>query len=321
LLRQGATGEAVRDLQSRLGAAGHESSSDRPGVFGSGTEAAVRSFQERRGLRVDGICGPQTWGSLVEAGYRLGDRLLYHTSPPLRGDDVAELQRRLGALGFDAGRVDGIFGEDTQGAVLEFQRNAGLTGDAVCGPATLAVLGRVRVRNEDPIPVAAVHERESLRHSPRTLHGRRVVVGQAGGLDALTDAVVRALAETGAQAIPLHHLDGSAQAQQANGVAADVFVGLVAADAGCATAYYAAHGFESQGGRRLAECIQKEVPSILGAEGRPPAGMALPVLRETKMPAVLCELGPPPALVSHGADLACAFTKALECWVSALDEV
>jgi N-acetylmuramoyl-L-alanine amidase len=281
----------------------------------------VRAFQERRGLRVDAICGPQTWGSLVEAGYHLGDRLLYHTSPPLRGDDVAELQRRLGALGFDAGRVDGIFGEDTQRAVLEFQRNAGLTADGVFGPATRAVLLRVKGRSEDPMPVAGVRERETLRHSPRTLHGRRVVVGQAGGLDALTDAVVRALAETGAQAIPLHHLDGSAQAQQANGVGADVFVGLAAAETGCSTAYYAAHGFESQGGRRLAECIQKEVPQVLGADSPAPAGMALPVLRETKMPAVLCELGPPAAVVSQGPNLACAFTKALECWVHALDEV
>jgi len=281
----------------------------------------VRAFQERRGLRVDGICGPQTWASLVEAGYHLGDRLLYHTSPPLRGDDVAELQRRLGALGFDAGRVDAIFGEDTQRAVLEFQRNAGLTADGVCGPATRAVLVRVKARSEDPIPVADIREREALRHSPRTLQGRTVVVAQAGGLDALTDAVTRALAETGAQAIPLHHLDGSAQAQQANGVGADVFVGLAAAEAGCSTAFYAAHGFESRGGRRLAECIQQEVPAILDAKPAHPVGMALPVLRETRMPAVLCELGPPPRVVSQGPNLACAFTKALECWVRGLDEV
>ena len=311
----------MRDLQSRLGSAGHETAADRPGVYGSATEAAVRSFQERRGLRIDGICGPQTWGSLVEAGYRLGDRLLYHRSPPLRGDDVAELQRRLGALGFDAGRVDGIFGEDTQRAVLEFQRNAGLTGDAVCGPATLAVLGRVKARNDDPIPVAAVHEGETLRHSPRTLRGRRVVVAHAGGLDALTDAIVRALAETGAHAVPLHHLDGSAQAQQANGVGADVFVGLVVADDGCSVAYYAAHGFESRGGRRLAECIQKEVPAILRVTAAAPTGMALPVLRETRMPAVLCDLGPPSTLVAKGAELARAFTRALECWVQALDDI
>src|SRR5205807_4048981 len=121
LLRRGATGEAVRDLRHRLAQAGHDTGPDEPGTFGEGTEVAVRAFQERRGLRVDGTCGPQTWASLVEAGFRPGDRLLYYTSPMLRGDDVAELQRRLGALGFDAGRVDGIFGEDTQRAVLEFQ--------------------------------------------------------------------------------------------------------------------------------------------------------------------------------------------------------
>ncbi|MBV8985666.1 MAG: hypothetical protein JO248_14620 [Acidimicrobiia bacterium] len=59
----------------------------------------------------------------------------------------------------------------------------------------------------------------------------------------------------------------------------------------------------------------------MGAEATAPAGMALPVLRETRMPAVLCELGPPPRVVSQGPNLACAFTKALECWVRGLDEV
>ena len=70
----------------------------------------MRPFQEHRGLRSDGVCGPQTWSALVEAGRVLGDRLLYYRNPMLRGDDVATLQRQLGALGFDAGRVDGIFG-------------------------------------------------------------------------------------------------------------------------------------------------------------------------------------------------------------------
>src|SRR5204863_736792 len=136
-----------------------------PGQFAEATERAVRTFQEARGLRVDGVCGRQTWSTLVEAGWALGDRLLYHRSPPLRGDDVAVLQRRLGALGFDAGRVDGIFGVRTSAALAEFQRNAGLTSDAICGPATLAVLARVRARSEDPIPVADVRERETLRRS------------------------------------------------------------------------------------------------------------------------------------------------------------
>ncbi len=82
----------------------------------------------------------------------------------LRGDDVAELQRRLNALGFDAGREDGILGPETETALREFQRNAGATADGVCGPATLAAiarvsglaggLGRERARTRDAAPRA-----------------------------------------------------------------------------------------------------------------------------------------------------------------------
>ena len=90
--------------------------------FGPLTEASLRSFQRARGLVVDGICGPHAWNSLVEADMRLGDRLLYYRSPMMRGDDVEDLQQRLGSLGFDARWVDGIFGVNTHDAVREFQQ-------------------------------------------------------------------------------------------------------------------------------------------------------------------------------------------------------
>ncbi len=45
--------------------------------FGASTEEAVKAFQQRRGLPSDGMVGEDTWGELVEAGYRLGDRVLY----------------------------------------------------------------------------------------------------------------------------------------------------------------------------------------------------------------------------------------------------
>ena len=64
----------------------------------------------------------------------------------MRGDDVADLQLRLGALGFDAGRVDGILGPVTQTAIGEFQRNAGLVTDQVCGPETVEALVRLEGR-------------------------------------------------------------------------------------------------------------------------------------------------------------------------------
>jgi peptidoglycan hydrolase-like protein with peptidoglycan-binding domain len=44
------------------------------GDFGPRTEAAVRGYQEANGLRVDGIVGPETWGSLVQdSGQDTGD--------------------------------------------------------------------------------------------------------------------------------------------------------------------------------------------------------------------------------------------------------
>ncbi|MFZ9887948.1 MAG: PGRP and LysM peptidoglycan-binding domain-containing protein, partial [Myxococcota bacterium] len=53
--RVGSRGEAVRDLQSRIGVPAD-------GVFGPVTERAVREFQQRRGLLADGIVGPETFG-------------------------------------------------------------------------------------------------------------------------------------------------------------------------------------------------------------------------------------------------------------------
>src|SRR5580658_2879793 len=166
---------------------------DEPGSFGPGTRAAVEAFQYRRGLRVDGVCGRQTWSALVEAGRRLGDRFLYRRSPMLRGDDVAELQQRLSALGFDTGRVDGIFGDMTSSALGEFQRNAGLPVDGIAGASTVSELLRFGTRHDDTELVTSVRDRERLRQAPRTLGGRRVAIGEEGGLDATVAGLRRLL--------------------------------------------------------------------------------------------------------------------------------
>src|SRR5918996_3792232 len=131
-LTVGSTGGAVLDVQARLVALGYPIARLERGRFGPHTESAVKVFQIRRGLSPDGIVGPQTWRELVEAGWTMGSRTLYFRQPPMRGDDVRELQRRLNALGFDAGKDDGIFELSTQEAVHEFQHNAGLpTSDGI----------------------------------------------------------------------------------------------------------------------------------------------------------------------------------------------
>lgn len=287
-------------------------------MFGPGTRAAVEGFQHRRGLRVDGVCGPETWGALVEAGYALGTRFLYRRQPMMRGDDVAELQRRLSALGFDTGRVDGIFGPATQRAVEEFQGNMGLAADGMVGVTTVQELGRVMPRHPEPALVSAVRDRERLMRSPRTLLERRVAVAEAGGLDALVTAVRRRLTTSGAHVVPILHPSESVQATMANTARAEVLLSihLVATEATCRCAYYSGYTYESPGGRRLAEVAQGLAAAALGVAGDGPKGMSLPVLRETRMPAVVCEVGPTPLVVQRTSRLADALTEALAAWVA-----
>lgn len=313
----GDMGPAVADVQQRLELLGFSSGVDPDGSYGDGTRAAVEAFQYRRGLRVDGVCGSQTWSALVEAGQALGDRFLYRRTPMLRGDDVAELQQRLSALGFDSGRVDGIFGDLTSAALGEFQRNVGLPVDGIAGAATVSELLRFGTRHHNSELVASVRDRERLRAAPRTLAGRRVAVGEEGGLDATVAALRRLLVNQGAVVTTHHHPDGSIQASEANAGGAEVYLGL-RLDAGprhCSTAYYGGERYTSPGGRRLAELLQAALSSALDLTDEGSRAMSLPVLRETRMPAVISEIGPATVVVEQGAAIARAVVAALGEWV------
>ena len=64
--------------------------------------------------------------------------------PPLssgsRGEKVQELQKRLQALGYYDGEIDGQFGPGTKAAVVDFQKNNGLDTDGLAGTETLNLL-------------------------------------------------------------------------------------------------------------------------------------------------------------------------------------
>ncbi len=104
---------------------------------------AIRAFQQARGLSISGLIDSPTEKSLEEARWKLGDRSLRVESPSMRGDDVAVLQSRLVEMGFNPGRVDGIYGSVTESAVKEFQRSVGAKVDGVCGPGTVISLMRL----------------------------------------------------------------------------------------------------------------------------------------------------------------------------------
>jgi len=63
-LKRGARGEDVRTLQTILAKAGSSLAID--GIFGPGTQSAVRTFQKNHHLVVDGIVGPKTWAELLK---------------------------------------------------------------------------------------------------------------------------------------------------------------------------------------------------------------------------------------------------------------
>ena len=244
----------------------------------------------RSRIRVDGIVGRQTWSALVETGYALGDRLLSERRPMLRGDDVLDLQRRLNALGFDAGREDGIFGPDTGRGLRDFQRNAGISSDGIVGPSTVAALDRLGV--QAGASVAAVREREALRTAPRDLAGRRVLIATPPELAGLGGVVERHLASMGA--VVVSRFDGaedSALADEANRFGAGLFLALRPGDRpGARVCYFESERYRSEAGYRIAAAVSAELePAIGPLDPVNTGGRMRAVLRETRMAAIVVE--------------------------------
>ena len=127
---------------------------------------AIKAFQQERGLTATGVINESTQQALAEARWRLGDRILLLSTPSLmRGDDVSSLQERLVEMGFNCGKVDGIYGGKTEGAVKEFQKSVGIAVDGKCGPQTLISLMRLVKTVQGGAPAAL---RESIKHSVRS---------------------------------------------------------------------------------------------------------------------------------------------------------
>lgn len=328
----GSTGSKVGDLHERLTDLGFSIAPAEFGrEYGASTAAAVREFQQQSALNTDGIVGSETWDALVAAGYRLGDRLLYLRSPMLRGDDISELQSRLNSIGFGAGAVDGIFGEETAAALRDFQRNVGGTVDGVFGPEAA---GALKSLGHKAAPVAAEPPAELLR-SAQGITGKRVLLdplgfsgelpsGSGPSLQPFADedrfsmllAEELALDLKGRGAAPLHsraagdELTPEERAAIANDAAVDaiVAIGLGCDDdpqvSGVACYYFAGASRESQSGRLLAQLCHRRVLETTGSVDCRIHGRNWTILRLTRAPAVVVELG----FLSNQADTSCVDT-------------
>ena len=297
----GDRGLAVSDVQKKLLDRGFSppgfETEMRDSYFGAITSQAVRLFQEERGLRVEGSVDETTWQELVEASFSLGDRFLYLRVPPFRGDDVREVQRYLNRLGFNAGREDGIFGQDTDRALRAFQHNMALPVDGIAGSSTISCLQRLRHALKDT-SVAEVHE--ALQDlATRGLEGKSVVLdaaeGDAGAENVLRQVSGELLARgfsaliTGGVCGPLPE---SQRARLANDRGADLILGLRMTDEpGFRVFFFGSKDYSSPRGRRLAELIHAEIELRAGTEVPSPETRSYPLLRETRMPCVIVETG------------------------------
>jgi N-acetylmuramoyl-L-alanine amidase len=321
-LRIGSRGTEVVAVRERLMATGDlQGVSEDPEVFDEEVERAVRSFQQRRGLLVDGIVGPQTYRTLDGARWLLGDRILLHTPGHLTmGDDVGALQERLLSLGFSCGRVDGVFGTLTDGAVRELQRGVGLRPDGMVGPKTLRALGQLSrsVRGGAP---HGLREAEAVRAAGPSLQGRVIVLDPGGSPppadredDRLTEGEVTLdlarriegrLAAGGVQVVLTRGVHGDPgpyeRAQLANALGADLLLSLHCESlpgspqaSGVASFFYGVPDGGSAWspmGERLASLVQREIcarTDLVDCRIHP---RTWELLRHTTMPAVRIEVG------------------------------
>jgi len=153
-LRLGSRGEDVKVLQKVLYELGYTGVGIADGIFGNNTDISVKQFQSKNNLIADGIVGRNTWSALsnqknaiatpiVEAE-KVVDLNMYSNMPVLRlgsrGESVKILQLKLNELGFNVGFADGVFGNNTNTAVRQFQLANKLLSDGIVGQNTWKAL-------------------------------------------------------------------------------------------------------------------------------------------------------------------------------------
>ncbi|MFE2752390.1 N-acetylmuramoyl-L-alanine amidase [Actinosynnema sp. NPDC059335] len=318
LLRRGDFGPDVAEVRATLTKLGLLSDPQPSQVFDLPVEHAVRAFQQQRGLITDGVVGPATYRALRDATYRLGDRpLAFLMAQPVTGDDVFALQERLLELGYDAGRPNGEFGQQTEQALRSFQRDYGLIVDGMCGPDTVRALRQLQPKVRGGRPVF-LREQERVRRAGPRLSGKRIIIDPGhGGEDrgVVVDGVSEAdlmldlarllegkMAATGMEALltrgPNHNPDEGERARFANEAGADLILSLHSdrnsspLASGVATFHFGTgNGTSSTVGEALAGFIQREIVARTGMLDCGTHPKTWDMLRMTRCTAVRVEVG------------------------------
>ena len=308
-LRFGDSGDVINQLTTTLQRLGYLQSPTQ--IFDSGVEDAVKAFQQSRGLSATGIVDATTSRSLDEAKWKLGDRTLrLDVKSLMRGDDVAQLQTRLVEMGFNCGRVDGIFGSQTESAVKEFQKSVGAKIDGQCGPSTVMAILRLMKIVSGGAP-QQLREEVARSHKGPSLANKIVVLDPTSDCGEQASAITFDIAQRlEGRLIALgvgvfltrsatSHPSEAERIILANRASADLVLSLNIdsykneAAHGVATCYYGsdAHGVHSVVGERFATLVQREICARTDLLNCRTHAKTWDLLRLTKAPTVRIDLG------------------------------
>ena len=172
----------VEEVQQRLYELGYIS--DKPdGVFGEGTEDAVKKFQKLNSLSEDGKVGKEV-RELLYSEDAVANAYSYGEENP----EILEFQNRLKKLGYLTSTPDGKFGADTKAAVKRFQASSGLVADGYIGPATKEALMSDEAQSNALAIGAEGRDVENVQELLKKLGYIRKVTGYFGSD---TDSAVR----------------------------------------------------------------------------------------------------------------------------------
>ncbi|MDX2015832.1 MAG: peptidoglycan-binding domain-containing protein [Myxococcaceae bacterium] len=190
-LHSGATGDDVQSLQRALNQAGASPRLDEDGDFGPKTETAVRAFQQKFGLDVDGIAGPDTLTKLQSAVSPTapsaqppstpGDAGAFNVQPGSRGPQVRALKEALKAAGYYDGVINDEMGPMGVEALKKAKAALRLGGPAdVAGPTTMEALRRAASAPVAGAPIA-ISEQGRAQMSRLIEHARANHQGASRG--------------------------------------------------------------------------------------------------------------------------------------------
>ncbi|MBQ4061482.1 MAG: peptidoglycan-binding protein [Christensenellaceae bacterium] len=173
-LSYGQRSDEVADMQTKLISLGYLSGTA-DGVYGNQTLAAVKLFQKKNDLIVDGYLGYQSKQLLMSGGaepnaFGIGDE----------GTEVERLQNRLVKLKY-INKATGYFGSDTDLAVKNFQKLNNLAVDGKAGPKTLAVLySDSAVKAKTTIKVGQNDKVDKFINAAASKLGKKYILGAKG---------------------------------------------------------------------------------------------------------------------------------------------